>query len=97
MLATAAIVSVACNKCWLWPTTSFGCGLHQLLDASTSVGCGLQYLLAGHAATIGCGLQVLAVARLIGVRANIHLGGQPSFARMAKTTCLSRGPAREKK
>ena len=32
----------------------------------------------------------------IGVRANIHLGVKPSFARMAKTTCLSRGPAREK-
>ena len=36
----------------------------------------------------------------IGVRANIHLGGQNKFcpfARMANTNCLLRGPAREKK
>ena len=36
-------------------------------------------------------------ARTIGVRANIHLGVKPSFARMANANCLSRGPAREKK
>ena len=28
----------------------------------------------------------------IGVRANIHLGVKPSFARMANANCLSRGP-----
>ena len=33
----------------------------------------------------------------IGVRANIHSGVKPSFARMANENCLSRGPAREKK
>ena len=33
----------------------------------------------------------------IGVRANIHLGGQTEFCPNGKKTCLSRGPAREKK
>ena len=33
----------------------------------------------------------------IGVRANIHLGVKPNFARISNTNCLSRGPAREKK
>ena len=39
----------------------------------------------------------LDISLSTGVRANIHLWVKLSFARMANTNCLSRGPAREKK